>query len=112
MRIKNKPLRQGIITLVILIPIYILDGFIESNISKNNIYSVHGCLSKAEITSDKSGINSVQIIADNSEDIGFATYDRNIIKKINSNPGCYQFYFYKHSFLLPNIGRKWLVKYQ
>lgn len=111
--IRNKPLKQGLITLAVLVPIYLLDHIVEQQVSMKVVDKIHGCMLNAEITSDKSGINSVSIKDDANNKIGFATYDRNIINRLRNEIGsCYDFAFYRHSFLIPNVGRRWIIGYE
>lgn len=100
-------------TLAVLIPIYVLDYVIEDQVSKNTVKTIQGCIVDAEINTSKSGINSIGIEDEQGSDIQFATYDRNIIVQFGGERGtCYRFLYYRHSFLIPNIGRKWFVGYE
>ena len=80
------------------------------NIYQKNVFEIAGCVHRSTAKTNKSGIYGV-VIQSQGEEETLATYDGILARRMRNNiDECFSFTVYRHSFIVPNIGRLWLVE--
>ncbi|GEM_PF-6364759 len=93
--------------------IFYLDSSIENNIASKHVRYVDGCVVRATTREEPHKVAAVTLKTESGEKLVLVTRNYSKIYDLNNYIGkCFHFSFYKHSFLIPDIGRSWMIDYQ
>ena len=106
----QKELKTWIKPFLVVIFIFVSDELSREYISKKNVFEIAGCVHRSTAKTNKPRIYGV-VIQSHGEEETLATYDGILFRRMRNNiDECFSFTVYRHSFIIPNIGRLWLVE--